>query len=103
MEWRLYYADGSTYDESDGPAHDSPCVGLVCIAQPCAGDDWYRVLTNGDFYLYRADRGYWTGHDWTGTIAELVEDAHNITAVRQGKYVTTPLFESLWARAREDM
>ena len=102
MLWRLYYADGSTYDDVDGPAHEAPIRGLVCIAQPCAKPDWYTVLTNGDWYLYREDRGYWTGHDVHGALANLEDDSPNITAVRQGTYVTGPVFKELWARARAD-
>jgi hypothetical protein len=102
MLWRLYYEDGSTYDNVDGPAHEAPIRGLICIAQPYAKPDWYTVLTNGDWYIYWENRGYWTGHDLCGTLAQLESHAHNITAVRQGVYVTKPVFEELWRRARED-
>lgn len=102
FRWRLYYADGSEYSDTDGLAQASPGIGLVCIAQPCAQGEWYTVLTNGDHYLYREDRGYWTGHDLPGTLAELVDDAHNISCVRAGKYVTKPVFHDCWAKARTD-
>lgn len=102
FKWRLYYQDGSTFSDTDGLAHESPGVGLVCIAQPCAQGEWYTVLTNGDHYLYRGERGYWTGHDLAGTLAELEADAQNISCVRPGKYVTKPIFHDCWARARAD-
>lgn len=102
FKWRLYYKDGSTYSDADGPAWESPDVGLVCIAQPIADGEWYTVLVNGDHYLYREERGYWTGHDLAGTLAELVDEAQNITCVRPGKYVTKPVFHDCWGRARAD-
>jgi hypothetical protein len=101
--WRLYLADGTTYDSNDGRPQDSPSAPrVVAIAQRHA-DTPSAVLVNGSVYIYHLDYGIWLDHDWPGAFAEARERAHRITAWREGAYLPASEFKAIWAKAREDL
>lgn len=53
--WRIWYADGGTFCDLDGPVEDAPGLGVLVIAQ--ADPDVGRELRYGtDFYVYEGDR-----------------------------------------------
>jgi len=61
--WRVFYADGVTYSDADGPTEDAPGQGVLVIAQ--ADPDVGRELRYGsDFYVW--DGGRWLGVDQFG-------------------------------------
>ena len=100
--WRVYLADESTFDNTQGGPDDVPrSPRVVCIAQPCAEGTWDIVLVNGDWYVWREDLGCWTEHTDIGALVELIDHAATISAVRCGKYTSKPVYNKLWARARE--
>lgn len=103
FEWRVYLADGSTFDSTQGGPDDVPrSPRVVCIAQPCGKEAFRTVLTNGDWYVWRDDLGCWMEHSDQAIALEFVDHAPVIGAVRAGKYTSRPVFESLWERARAD-
>lgn len=55
--WRLYYADGSTYDDLQGSPYDAPPRGLLVIVM--RDDEVGRVVLAG------ADNYAWKGWGWT--------------------------------------
>jgi hypothetical protein len=100
MIWRLYYEDGSTFDDADGRPHDSPPWGVVALAQPGSQPP---VFVNADYYLYRDDLGEWTEcGDVIGLVDHLTHRADKISAVRAGRWIPTKPFKDIWARARAD-
>ena len=103
FKWRLYLADGSTYDNNDGEPWESPTVPrVVCISQVGAEPDWPNIIVNGSYYIYRSDLDLWTWHDDPfGAILEMIENP-GLIAVRMGKFVSTPVFKAIWQRAREE-
>ena len=103
FRWRLYLADGSTFDDTQGAPWDAPIrPRVVCIAQPGNGH-WDDIVVNDTWFLYRADLGCWTHHETAyDALDELQEHGQAISAVRKGKYVGKPTFLDLWARARKD-
>lgn len=94
--WRIYYED-SVYE---GTPQDSPVWGVVAIAQRDV--DYDKVLCSGvPWYVYRDDLGHWQELDTVGFHDVLLNNAHNVTAVRPGRYISTDKFKLIWQQARE--
>ena len=103
MSWRVWLADGTTFDSEQGAPTDVPRhPRIVCVAQDgVAARRWGPCLTNGDHYLYRSDLDCWTEHNEHGTLLEFVDHADVIVACRAGKYIDRPSFRAAWANARK--
>lgn len=102
IEWRIYLADGSTFDNTQGEPDDVPrSPRVVCVAQ-WKNPNFQPVLTNGDWYLHRTDLDCWTQHTDMGALLEMVDHSEAIDATRAGAYVDDPTFKALWAQARAD-
>ena len=103
FKWRLYLADGNTFDNNDGEPWESPTFPrVVCISQVGAEPDWPNIVVNGTYYIWRARLGIWTWHDEPlGSILEIMDEPGLVT-LRMGKFVTTPTFKAIWKRAREE-
>jgi hypothetical protein len=61
MLWRIYYADGSTFDA--GNPGDAPKTGVICIKQANKMHGW-TITAMKDFYLRRHEA--WWGADAPG-------------------------------------
>jgi len=81
--FKIVYENGDIYTSLDGLPKDAPNWGVLAIAQPNV--DYRDILWNEYVYIYRTDRGFWTGHDRGGLIDQLVHFAHLIEAVRFGR------------------
>lgn len=105
FRWRLYYEDGTTFSDADGQPHESPPWGVVAIGQPGAverGGQPYMV-GNGDWYLYRADLGYWHEVGDRGFDDHMAHFAHLIACVRKGRWMPREdEFKQLIKRVREE-
>lgn len=55
MEWRIYYADGTTFSDQDGAWDDGPLDGVICVV--VADPDYGRYVLNGLNYFYSQVRG----------------------------------------------
>lgn len=94
LDWRVYLADKSTFDSSEGKPWDVPTdVGIACILQR----DHYeatspysigtRVLEGQDWWLFHAYRDVpprWNGHDLQGMIYQVMRHLNEIAVVREG-------------------
>lgn len=58
MNWRIYYADGSTFDNQDGAPSDAPGLGIIVIVQK--HDD----AREGAYLQHRADYYIWADLRW---------------------------------------
>lgn len=61
--WRIYYDDGSTWADTDGPVEDAPGLGVVVILVEQAES---FVIVGHDFYCWHADQERWWGADQSG-------------------------------------
>lgn len=61
--WKIFYSDGSTFSDADGPYHSAPTLGVQVIAQE--DPDVGRILLHG-FTAYWWLNGGWFGGDRTG-------------------------------------
>lgn len=58
MNWRIYYDDGSTYSDDDGPVENAPCDGVIVVAQ--------RDLDVGVERLFFKHFYAWSDGRWLG-------------------------------------
>ncbi len=100
MRWRVWLADGTTFDSGQGDPCDVPRhPRAVCIA--LKDGVWLACLTGGDWYFYRDDLGRWTEHSDMGALQEMMDHASDIGACLAGKFVDRETFKAMWAEARE--
>ena len=100
MAWKIWLADGTTFDSTQGNPTDVPRhPRVVCIAQP--ERPWGPCLTGDDWFFYREDLGCWTEHTDMGALMEMMDHAADVSAVRAGKYVDRETFKVMWEEARK--
>lgn len=90
--WKLWYEDGTTFSNTDGLQEQSPEWGVVCISQKNDGKD---IVWQDSVYIYRTDRGYWSGHDWVGFVDQMVHYSHHVACVRVGRDILTPIMRDI--------
>lgn len=118
LAWRLYYADGSTFDSEDGAWADAPHIGAVGLITPDV--DVGREFdhgSRGEFFAWEPDgskpwgydrvgilRYLWRAHGWpTSTrIADLSLDDWRDAVVKVGCSVDNLMFQSILARMTSD-
>lgn len=105
--WRIYYADGSTFDSSRGDPGDVPAEGVVCIAfaEKDLADPrsvGRRVLYNADFYIWRKDVGEWWGVDHRGVISQAKFYLGHLGAVLEAHSVPNDIFKKIHERAKTE-
>ena len=100
--WRVWLADGTTFDPEQGAPCDVPRhPRTVCVSQTGdAGDRWGLCLTGGDWFFYREDLGCWTEHSDMGALQEMMDHAAEISACLAGKYIDRETFKEMWAATR---
>lgn len=70
VEWRIYYADGSTFDSRQGDPKDAPGYGVICIV-------FYEALGKRiiahlkDWYYWLPDVNEWWGSDIFGLLDQM--------------------------------
>ena len=103
MLWRIYYADGSTFDDSQGAADDAPPFGVVCIVQ--ADPDTGRSIMHGwDWYYFNDTEGrapLWWGADTLGIHDRLLHRLP-MRGVLLGRTVSVDQFRHLMRAADAD-
>ena len=97
MQWRIYYTDGATYSDADGPLEDAPGLGVLVIAQrdPDAGRE---LLHRKDYYYHEGGR--WVGCDLFGLWDYLGRPGwRKVVAGRNAPY---PVYSAVYEAARTD-
>lgn len=112
VAWRVYYADGATFDSSQGAPEDSPREGVAAIVQhyDCAHHPsaiikpeaavYVGAALSANFYVWRPDAGEWIG---TLDIFGVVKQAERrAVLLRQGEMMPHEAWERVWLRASSD-
>jgi hypothetical protein len=94
VNWRVYYEDGSTYDNTQGTPRSAPKFGVMGIRQKPPGD---RQLISRDFYIYRTDYGCWIEVDRDGLLDHL-QSVEHISAVLLGRTVPPAVWKDAMRR-----
>ena len=100
VNWRIYYAGGSTFDSDQGLPQDAPSLGAQIVLVK-DGRFNRRVLKLADYYVFRPSLDRWTDHqDATSVmIAALCEPWVKVVA---GRYLREADFEQILIRAHDD-
>jgi hypothetical protein len=98
IDWKIYYADGSTYSNEDGEAAFAPGGGVICVA-------WYdqdnrrRLAHGADYYI--CDEGRWFGVDAAGFWQYMAEPGHKV--VKLGRMTGDLNFRLIMSKAMNDL
>lgn len=100
-KWKIYYDDGSTFDERQGDVTAAPAFGVVCIIFP---DDLVGriILHRHDWYYWVASEGRWSGGDIHGLLDRLLNNLE-MTAVKQGRNTSNDAFWTIMGLADKDI
>jgi hypothetical protein len=99
IEWRIYYGDGSVFDNSMGLPVDAPTRDVQVIAQsdPVTGREiWHRR----DFYVWLDDRDRWIGVEHFGLWDYLCLPGYKI--VKFGRMTSNENMQEIMRRAMLD-
>lgn len=94
MDWRIYYADETTYSSDDGMPDLAPAWGVIVILVP----EW-SLWFGKDWYWYRD--GEWFGGDWFGLLDHLLHE-RAATLIFAGRTVPDATYKRILARAIAD-
>jgi hypothetical protein len=103
MDWRIYYHDGSTFSDDDGPAQDAPGLGVLLIVQ-WDGDLKRTEILHGDgprvvdWYWWEDD--VWLCGDFSGMVQHIAESGWK--KVLSGRNVRNETFRTAMKRASRD-
>lgn len=107
LEWVIFYENGTTFSNEDGPPEDSPIEGVLAIAQKDRRESPTNcgfTIIYGETYFIYCD-GQWWNHDQFAFFKKL--EKHNptgnnsIQAIRFGIYTTNAIFDLVMERASE--
>lgn len=98
IKWRIYYDDGSTFDNTNGEPSDAQGYGIIAIVE--ADDAMGRVVLNGWDWYYHDGQNWW-GADIHGLLDRL---CHNLPTfgVKQGRMVSADTWKDTLDRAVTD-
>lgn len=97
--WRIYYADGSTFDWQQGEPHEAPAWGFVCAVG--YDQDGTRYIMQGwDYYRWDTDTRQWWGMDFTGLLDALSRNL--VYACKIGRTVSKAQWDELMRSAHND-
>ena len=102
--WRIYYSDGSTFDNTQGYPLDSPVFGVQCIvmADPEPKTSSHHTgrlnIRSGDWYWWDGDR-WWAG-DVYGLHDAVIHGRCKVA--RQGQMLSATAFNEIYKRAEFD-
>ena len=103
--WTIYYGDGSTFTDEDGPPEAAPPRDVQAIAQPDNRPEpknvGLTVLAGWDWWYWRADLGEWWGSDLYGLLDQLMARLP-VSAVCQGRHCPNDEYDALLERAHND-
>jgi hypothetical protein len=95
MDWKIYYADGSTYSDDDGSPETAPPDGIEVIVQtdPRVGRS---IIDGKDWYVF--DGCKWVGMDDDGMKAWFRQQG----LVKQGLTLSRPRYDEILHAALTD-
>lgn len=99
-EWRVYYTDGSTFDDSDGTPYQAPDREVQFIVQKIEENAQYMILSGADYYIYEPSFGWWyTNED--GKQTHLDRDIEH--CVKHGAMMDGKKFSALANRVHAEL
>lgn len=107
LDWRIYYADGSTFDNLQGTPANSPDRGVIVIVYNDRIDHLNTIgricLNLWDWYFWREDDREWYGCDSLSVTHYFRQYARVISCLRTGETLPTPKYKAIMERATNDL
>lgn len=108
--WRIYYGDGSTFDNTMGEPHEAPSYNVQCVATLVAGyenqdkldDIGFILLHNWQYYIYRDDIGWHGCFTDFDLLDHFISFGRQIIAVKKARTIPHLDYKRIHARACHD-
>lgn len=107
LAWKIYYEDGSSFDDSTGEPSDAPAQGVIAIQQQTGCEHHPKeIFKNGDrvgvedWYWWRADLACWLYGDRDGLLDQVMNCG--AIAAKQGRMTGHRRWEELWTALSHD-
>lgn len=94
MIWCIYYDDGSTFSDEDGPFDSAPSDGVICI-----------VRRDGERIEFHSGADHYVRFEEDGSIAatsDLGPILRKLGFIKFGRFTSNKNHERIMTRARED-
>jgi hypothetical protein len=100
-DWKIYYADGTTYNSLDGGPDQAPAIGVQVIIQRDKNHG-IKYVSGGDYYLWddRGEGAEWWAADEAGLILYIIEPG--IKVIKLGTHITPSRFSEIIGAAKSD-
>ena len=95
--WKIYYADGSTFSSDEGSHEEAPGDGFICVVGYTPAGDRY-ILHGKNHYRWDDELGMWFGMDWHGVLDFVRWKCH----FKDGRMVDGDRFRDLMNMAHRD-
>jgi hypothetical protein len=99
VDWRIYYGDGSTYSDEDGPVEDAPAQGVQAVVTRSASDPRQVISVHGWDYYWQTHEGEFYGGELFGLYDALLRRCHPIFF---GRTIPTADWQAVVARSVKD-
>lgn len=98
-DWKIFYADGTTYSSNDGKPENAVKIGVQAII---VSDDRVgrRVESSEDFYIWTPDNGGWRGANHFRMSEYLYEKGSKV--VLFGRTMSDEQYADVMRRAQND-
>lgn len=96
--WRIYYADGSTFDSEAGTWAEAPAWGIQAIIREDPRVGW-AMVHGGDYYVMGSD-GVPIGVDLAGLFDYV---ANVLGAVKVGRMLSRVEYAEVYQAAKRDL
>lgn len=104
--WRIYYADGTTFDSYEGAPDESPDKGVICVVQPDKAPGSYNVgrdtQNEKDWFLCYDNQ--WLAVSTPGMKMHIKSNRlFNLQAAREGMMLPFVEYRKIMDKALADM
>jgi hypothetical protein len=98
VDWKIYYGDGSTFSNEDGPAEKAPCGRVIAVAF-YDQDNRRRVCHQADYYIWDGVR--WYSADINGYMQYMLEPGFKV--VKFGREIGDLKYREVMTFALSDL
>ena len=113
IKWRIYYGDGSVYDDSYGKPQFAPKVNVQCVvvnheasraydAELDVLDVGRLVLHDWEYYIHHKTMGWIGLKNTVDLLDHVLHDVANIDVVLKARTLATDEFRKIYKRAWND-
>lgn len=99
MRWKVFYIDGSSFSNVEGPPEDAPGGGVLAIAQEDSAVGC-EIHHGNDFYAWDQQYDGWYGLDYFGLTQYLMRPGTKI--IKLGEAMSTERYRLLLKDIKKD-